>query len=240
MALINQGGKLLLQNGALASGEACCCGGGTCCLPDGTCGSGLTQAQCEACETTITCFEETYPPCTYAEQDENGQCPEGFVAIGGGCLQCEPCPEGWSGSDGYCYRVTNPATCDDCAGSCTSQEEGVCGEWKGGVGCDLALCQCLGMEDEEQLILELNAVPCDEAGLAAWVDFLESSGWANVRYQDGPFGTTAFYGLCCGPWSYVGNAPAGTNGYLCGGAPAGQAFRVCANPLPEWFTNPFP
>jgi hypothetical protein len=34
MALINQGGKLLLQNGALASGAACCCGSSLCC----TCG----------------------------------------------------------------------------------------------------------------------------------------------------------------------------------------------------------
>lgn len=30
MALINQGGKLLLQNGALASGSGCCCGGSPC------------------------------------------------------------------------------------------------------------------------------------------------------------------------------------------------------------------
>lgn len=116
MAIINQGGKLLLQNGALASGAGCCCGGptGVCCV-NGTCDpSYTTQEACEECETVYECTEYLFL--------EDPQ---------------QACPEGWIGSGGFCYRVTNPESCGECAGDCFPQEVGPCGEWIEGGDCNV-------------------------------------------------------------------------------------------------------
>jgi hypothetical protein len=66
MALINEGGKLLLQNGALANGAGCCCG----------------QCDPATCPTGTEC----QPPCVCV----NGNC----VRCSGPCDGENPCPEG--------------------------------------------------------------------------------------------------------------------------------------------------
>jgi len=78
MTLVNQGGSLLLQNGALATGQACCCGGGGCCCVNNTPNPEITtRAECEACVSTFYCTETMW-------LDDWEQ----------------PCPEGWSGGYG--------------------------------------------------------------------------------------------------------------------------------------------
>ena len=106
MGLTLYNGKLLLRDGKLGTGQGCCCGGGACCLPDGTCTSGGTQEECEACETVNTCTE-------YLFLEDPDQ----------------PCPEGWQGGGGFCQRTTNPASCEECAGDCWPQQQGPCGIW---------------------------------------------------------------------------------------------------------------
>jgi hypothetical protein len=135
MALINEGGKLLIQNGALASGAGCCCGGGPCdpatcpngteCQPPCVCVDGecvqapgaccingscdlsyATQEECESCETVNQCYEYLY-----LEDPE------------------QPCPEGWQGGGGWCSRSTTPESCGDCQGECYPQQIGPCGKW---------------------------------------------------------------------------------------------------------------
>lgn len=143
-------GKLLLgPTGKLATSDACCCGqcsgpcettadcatgcvcvdgqcvpGGACCLSGGACSAEYTdQTSCEECVTTYTCEE-------YLELAN----PE------------DPCPEGWLGSGGFCYRTTSPASCEDCAGYCSSQETGACGTWVPGGDCASSPC-CASGED---------------------------------------------------------------------------------------------
>lgn len=104
MALVNQGGSLLLRNGALATGQACCCPSDPCCCADGQHVPYTTQAECEECGTLNTCYESLY-----LEDPE------------------APCPEGWLGGGGYCERQTSPASCSECSGYCTSTQTGPCG-----------------------------------------------------------------------------------------------------------------
>lgn len=131
MALVNHGGKLLLQNGALATGAACCCNkcSGPCpngvsdCAPGCACVNGecvspccingaldssyTSQESCEDCTTTNTCSEYMYL------EDPEASCPEGWTS------------DGWGG----CSRTTNPASCESCSGYCYSEQSGPCGVW---------------------------------------------------------------------------------------------------------------
>ena len=133
MALTVQNGSLVVRAGALGTEQACCCkkcegpcdeenpcpegcacvdgecvDAGACCLPDGTCSTEYdTQEECEDCTETNYCTEELY-------LDD----PEA------------PCPEGWLGDGGFCYRDTTPATCEECNGDCHAEQDGVCGEWQ--------------------------------------------------------------------------------------------------------------
>ena len=138
MALINQGGKLLLQNGALTTGQACCCNkcSGPCdkynkcvlgcgcdtslptayageCLKNGSVDHAIiTEAECEECLTE----------CEYNQCDEYMYVEEG-----------QSCPDGWQ-SDGWggCYRTTYPSSCSQCNGYCYSEgctSTGNCGQW---------------------------------------------------------------------------------------------------------------
>jgi len=110
MTLVNQGGSLLLQNGALATGQACCCGGGCCCVNNTPNPEITTRAECEACVSTFYCTETMW-------LDDWEQ----------------PCPEGWSGGYGYCSRTTTVASCAECpsgfGNSCYEQKTGVCGKF---------------------------------------------------------------------------------------------------------------
>jgi len=137
MALINQGGKLLLQNGALASGAACCCGGcsGPCsdmnpCQPGCVCdySNAATAYRCvrngdvDLSLTSEASCEECVTECDYNQCDEYMYVEEG-----------QSCPEGWV-SDGYggCYRTTYPSSCSQCNGYCYSEgctSTGNCGQW---------------------------------------------------------------------------------------------------------------
>jgi len=115
------GGKLVVRNGTLGTGQACCCGG-VCCLPDGTCSTQyVTQQQCEECTSTSTCQEYVFL------QNPEDSCPEGFT------------PDGWGG----CSRTSIVASCQQCAGYCTTETSGTCGRWIGTASCDPYPC-CTG------------------------------------------------------------------------------------------------
>lgn len=94
-------------------GEYCCSGQcqpspceGHCCLPDNTCSNEYeTQEDCEECVTTYECYEYLSPD------------PE------------EECPEGWSEGEGFCYRITEVESCEECEGECTATTTGPCGTW---------------------------------------------------------------------------------------------------------------
>jgi len=75
MALINQGGALLLQGGALASGAACCCG-----KCSGPCPNGVAD-----CATGCGCSSGQCVPCQGACDEEN-PCPEGCYCCNGQCI----------------------------------------------------------------------------------------------------------------------------------------------------------
>jgi hypothetical protein len=113
MALINQGGKLLLRDGALGTGQGCCCGGGcntasSFCFRNGSRdASKTTQAECEECSQVNVCQEYQFL------ENPEATCPDGWT------------PDGWGG----CSRVTNPANCADCPGWCDQQNVGSCGAW---------------------------------------------------------------------------------------------------------------
>lgn len=229
MSLTVQDGKLVLRSGALGTGQGCCCGGGggVCCLPGGTCSTEYaTQAECEECGQVNTCYEEMF-----LEDPE------------------QPCPEGWQGSGGYCFRTTSPASCDDCAGFCTSEQSGPCGVWKSGKECDPTPCcvgscetsadcaegcdcPCLGVKSEEFVILRGSAANQNE--IDQIIAAMEAAGYTNVRHEyQAEFLADAWLGVCCGDWC------AGTVGGSVGGVP----YNICAcsntkscadpeNPLP--------
>lgn len=107
MALVNQGGSLLLRNGALATGQACCCKEKGCCCINGEAVQGFSEQECEACNTTYTCSE-------FMQLEDPSQ----------------PCPEGWQpGGEGFCLRSTVVESCEQCAGTCLTQQTGNCGTW---------------------------------------------------------------------------------------------------------------
>lgn len=100
------------------------CVGGVCCLSGGTCTDEYTTREgCEECTVTYTCTE-------YLNQED----PEA------------PCPEGWSGGGGFCYRTTTPESCESCAGDCQTSESGPCGTWSPGGNCESSPC-CASGED---------------------------------------------------------------------------------------------
>ena len=81
MALINQGGKLLLKNGALAGGTACCCGkcSGPCPtgVTDCPVGCGCSSGQCVECASQAYCRPGMYG---------FGTCPPGCCCLGNKCV----------------------------------------------------------------------------------------------------------------------------------------------------------
>lgn len=197
MALINEGGKLLLQNGALASGAGCCCGGcsgpcdeespcaegcecvdgqcvegARCCLPSCTCTNQYsTQLECEQCDTVNTCYEYLYP--------EN---PE------------DPCPSGWSGGGGFCSRITTVESCSQCAGYCDSYTIGPCGSWKAaatcGRECNPAWCQsdCVvdfPPTDPTPNYSQDNVAFADATGRTVWSSQRGTYGFAVGQTADG-------------------------------------------------------
>lgn len=106
---------------------------GVCCI-DGACDSTYTtQESCELCETVNVCTEYLF-----LEDPE------------------QPCPEGWQGSGGFCQRTTNPASCEECAGECWSQQVGPCGKWLTDADCNASpncadvpeICVDLGVPKE--------------------------------------------------------------------------------------------
>ena len=175
-----QNGRLVLRDGKIGTGQACCCGGcsGPCSALN-PCGQGCacdtsgstsatsvcyqngipnpeitSQASCEECVPQCEYVEctETFEP-DYAPADESGECPEGWLADGwGGCR--EPCPPGFTdnaGGFGFCSRTTYPASCAECAGSCSTAHcptIGNCGRWG-----EYADGQCK------------NAAPCNACGV---------------------------------------------------------------------------
>ena len=82
MALVNQGGSLLLQNGALATGQACCCE-----KCSGPCPTGVSE-----CAPGCGCKDSKCVPCS-GPCDESNPCPEGCSCVDGECvdLPCEDC-----------------------------------------------------------------------------------------------------------------------------------------------------
>jgi hypothetical protein len=106
MGLINQGGKLLLQNGALASGSGCCCGQ---CNP-ATCPTGTE------CQPPCVCVNGqcVSPPCS-GPCDKYNKC-----VLGCGCNTSSPTSYG-----GECVRsgavdhtITTEAECEECVTEC--------------------------------------------------------------------------------------------------------------------------
>lgn len=168
MTLINQGGSLLLRNGALATGQACCCGGcsGPCsdtnpCQPSCVCdySSATTAYRCirngvvDPLLTTEAACEECATECDYNQCDEYMHVEEG-----------QSCPEGWM-SDGYggCYRTTYPSSCSQCNGYCYSEgctSTGNCGQWtQYQIGNCVAAPNCCEAENVQlQITLEISGM----------------------------------------------------------------------------------
>jgi hypothetical protein len=94
-------------------GEGCVCVDGQCvgergcCCINGEAVQGFSEQECEACNTTYTCFE-------FMQLEDPSQ----------------PCPEGWQpGGEGFCLRSTVVESCEQCAGTCLTQQTGNCGTW---------------------------------------------------------------------------------------------------------------
>lgn len=223
-----QDGKLVVRNGTLGTGRGCCCGGetGVCCLNNGSCTTEYgTRQECEECVPENTCYEYMFL--------EN---PE------------DPCPEGWTGSGGYCERTTTPQSCDDCDGYCLEQIVGPCGHWKAGKVCEDAPCcvgpcetasdcaescecPCIGEKTEEFAIIRGAVQNNDE--IQDTIDFLESIGYRNVRYElQNPEGDT-WLGTCCGAWcQFIGYWTVGGVPYNVCGCENAKSCTEPENPLP--------
>lgn len=189
MALVNQGGALRLVGGALGTGQACCCTPGGCCCVNGYVTTEYpTEASCEQCDEVYSCYEYqaqdcsyVYPNCTYADPDENWQCPAGFTLnffgqceqcepcppgytldpYYGACAQCTPCPEGFV-ADGYggCSRTTTVSDCEDCEGYCTYVETiGPCGSFSADCKGD-CLYDCCFCDGQCQQRTYLDCLQC--------------------------------------------------------------------------------
>ena len=74
MALVSQGGSLLLRNGALATGAACCCN-----KCSGPCPNGVSE-----CAPGCGCKDSQCVPCS-GPCDEENPCPEECSCIDGNC-----------------------------------------------------------------------------------------------------------------------------------------------------------
>lgn len=136
MTIRTHNGQWLVAGAGIATADDCCCDDPPpppgCCCAGGAIDSQYTdQASCEDCTTTYTCTEELL-------LDD----PE------------DECPEGYSGSDGYCTRVTSPDSCEDCDGFCDETQSGACNTWI--VGDCLALPNCTGVAS-----LEICGFPCE-------------------------------------------------------------------------------
>lgn len=100
MALVNQGGSLLLRNGALATGAACCCS-----KCSGPCPTGVSE-----CAPGCGCKDSQCVPCSGPCDGEN-PCPEGCVCVNGECVSGCVC------FTGYEVEITYPeVTCPEAGG----------------------------------------------------------------------------------------------------------------------------
>jgi hypothetical protein len=129
MTLVNQGGKLLLRNSALATTQACCCNKCSgpcdtscyvayCCSSDGLCGPNG-----DGCADFLGCQERWNAPAFFATGAEAQEFADSFNAdnpswqfgcgmyvftsqeLGFECppeKQSNPCPEGCECVDGQC------------------------------------------------------------------------------------------------------------------------------------------
>lgn len=169
MAIVTNGDKIILRNGALGTGQACCCNkcSGLCselnqcqpqcrcdisaptsyggkCVRNGSVDPSLTtQASCVECTTECEynqCYEYMYV-------EEGQDCPGGWDA------------DGWGG----CSRITYPSSCSQCEGSCYSEgctSTGNCGQW---VSYPIGTCVtpnncCEGEDVRLQVVLEISGM----------------------------------------------------------------------------------
>jgi hypothetical protein len=139
MALINEGGKLLLRDGKLGTGQGCCCGGpcnpstcptGTECTPPCVCQNGECKPACDPqeCPTGTECTPpcvcqngECKPACDPQECPNGTECTPPCVCVDGQCVPgcsgpCDeenPCPDGC-----VCFQGTCLPACDSGGNGC--------------------------------------------------------------------------------------------------------------------------